>query len=733
MMPLLKRNNFKKTFFAVHSLLSQKRGSILVYIIVVMLIFAVLGTAMVSLFSTSISSSATANESRRAFYLAESGLRYGLSELRKLNGFSTLNIATLNDTLYKMPPSGDFDITVFGAWFFSPMAPGQKIKSFAPGNEITLQVEKGKIPAGFIDKNLPAVIPNLYIVNVGYDLTYSDATAQVTGPPFDISDTSFKLRVSDDFKVNENTSLTQNSSRICLAVKPLNPNSSFTPTGDSAAYLDLDRTALNIFPKTDGCFLLKGIPYFYKTAKDDGTRFTLYNISLKAGTPSPVPVDKTTDYIILAPNNYFITSKGSSGTVTYGGDLDNAVALYDHSSRPLIADLQVTLPYMRQIETGPNYISDGVDASGKEYMKVGGISGSNLGAMWFKETINYGGATDYCSSGECFFKSGIRVFFTLEYSGSGDGLIFSLINGALNSITSIGGDVAAAELLGYSGDGRLNANGTLFIPGSTRNLNPPKIGLEFDTKINFSEPPEYCFVDPNDNVFKLKENTRNDPGSNGKDMVQYVFWGDSSLNIPCRRQPYCGGDLTCEGDPSYDDNRHDAGGGSNPINDRDLNITSYPGPTVGGTSSATQVDVELESDNDWLKGKPTKDGKPYRPQWAVRMEVWRDICGPQPCTPPSLGTYILKTWLRQCKWADCRDVIGYFFEDTRIFYSPTTPVARPAQLVQTIGPITNFDRFIFGFTSQTGAGDLQTATIRNFKLSFIHPGDPFITDDPDWP
>ena len=102
----------------------------------------------------------------------------------------------------------------------------------------------------------------------------------------------------------------------------------------------------------------------------------------------------------------------------------------------------------------------------------------------------------------------------------------------------------------------MNANGTQFIPGSTRNLDPPKIGLEFDTKVNFSEPPQYCFVDPVDNVSKPK-NTRNDPGSNGKDMVQYVFSGDSTLNIPCRREPYCGGVPTCEGDPSYDDNRHD--------------------------------------------------------------------------------------------------------------------------------------------------------------------------------
>ena len=83
MMLRLQRDNFQKIFRAVYSRLSQKSGNILVYIVMIMVIFALLGAVMVSLFSTSISSSATANESRRAFYLSESGIRYGLSELRQ--------------------------------------------------------------------------------------------------------------------------------------------------------------------------------------------------------------------------------------------------------------------------------------------------------------------------------------------------------------------------------------------------------------------------------------------------------------------------------------------------------------------------------------------------------------------------------------------------------------------------------------------------------------------------
>ena len=54
---------------------ASERGNILIYVLMTTVIFAVIGVTMVSLFSTSISSSATANETRRAFYLSESGIR----------------------------------------------------------------------------------------------------------------------------------------------------------------------------------------------------------------------------------------------------------------------------------------------------------------------------------------------------------------------------------------------------------------------------------------------------------------------------------------------------------------------------------------------------------------------------------------------------------------------------------------------------------------------------------
>jgi hypothetical protein len=47
-----------------------------------------------------------------------------------------------------------------------------------------------------------------------------------------------------------------------------------------------------------------------------------------------------------------------------------------------------------------------------------------------------------------------------------------------------------------------------------------------------------------------------------------------------------------------------------------------------------------------------------------------------------------------------------------------------------------FDRFYFGFTGATGAGQTQDALISQFNLSFIREGDPVVDvaagEDPDW-
>ena len=173
-------------------------GNILVYIVMVMLIFGVLGVTMVTLFSTSITATAEPSESRRALYLYESGVRYGMSQLRNI-GFTDATINTLNRTTYNMPPSGQFEVNVFSPWFES--ASNQTIN---PSGSVQLNVAHGDVPDGFLGK-IPTSSPLLRVVNNDYiNISGSGpqetAKAAVSGRSLVDSDT-VQLDLLDDFVV----------------------------------------------------------------------------------------------------------------------------------------------------------------------------------------------------------------------------------------------------------------------------------------------------------------------------------------------------------------------------------------------------------------------------------------------------------------------------------------------------------------------------------------------------
>jgi hypothetical protein len=140
-----------------------------------------------------------------------------------------------------------------------------------------------------------------------------------------------------------------------------------------------------------------------------------------------------------------------------------------------------------------------------------------------------------------------------------------------------------------------------------------------------------------------------------------------------------------------------------PLNLQDLLLTSAD---LGGT---------VDSAIDWLNGAGTKG------PWAVRLEVDRltQLGGE--------GDYELRLWMKQCDSAICDTLNGApdpFFKDTRIIYNEAPNLVQSFRL----DAIKNaqFDRFIFGFTAAAGADQID-ASIGNFNLSFIRPGDPIIT------
>ena len=536
-----------------------ERGNILIYVLMVMVIFGLLGVAMVSLFSTSVSSSATRNDTRRSAYLSEAGIRYAMSELRAAD-FAKTTINNLNATTYKTSSTESFEPNIFSPWF----EPESAIDiSAGDGNDEIVEISEGKLPPGF-NAIIPTDDPFLTLVNYDYIIPIGETSIPDSALAFvtaadDVSGNPKQLKFVLDG--SNNGFVAGKNETLCLAVKPFGPHTVHLPGG---SFL-LKREAAKIFPAVGGSFEINRHGYYYEKAIDKGDHLELIGVnwipSEKEGTWKDIIDAIITDYVILSPRNRFIISEGKSGDVSFGNNMAYAVGVADTSiggSQRRTPDIDFEEEnlenVLRQLESPGNTSLFTFDNDpGDKFITIGAGPGPSFGSIWFRDTRSIGGQRNFCSTGECLFGRGIRAFFTFTSTGnSGEGFIFALTNGQENSINSAGGDIQRSELLGYSGDSRIDnpapPTSPIFLDGVGRGLWPPKIGFEFDTRVNYSATFEqsqgYC-----SSVSDLKENTRNDPLSSDKHAVQYVFWASDSISPPCR---------DTAGRATYDDNRHDA-------------------------------------------------------------------------------------------------------------------------------------------------------------------------------
>ena len=534
--------------------LLSSQGNILVYIVLTMVIFGVLGVTMVSLFSTSISSSATQNDTRRATYLSEAGTRYAMSEM--LSGdFSKTTITDLNDnTEYTLDSTSKFWINVFSPWFELNAA----LYDFGTdGSSIPLKVPEGGIPAGFID-TIPIGDPDFFLVNYDYFPTPPLLTPPLTAiSPVDAvsagSATTLQFILTDDFVASRDE-------QICMAVAPFSGGQDLPTQG----YLDLMPVAKNIFPPLGGALQVQRRNFFYSRRDDSlADRVRLTGVSSVAGEESFGDITvAATDPVILSPRNRLIVSRGRSGEVEFGDNIRYATGFSDvsvaeaQSLKPDIEfDEEANLPsVLSQVEPGAGVVNV-YDDPGNKYLSLS-ASGGSFGAVWFRDTRSIGGVRNFCDTGGCFFNIGFRAFFIISnYTGTdGDGFTFSILNNSNNNIGSVGGDIQLSELLAYAGDSRTTPSPTFpsdFLDGrSGLGLQAPKMAVEFDGKRN-NQSQTICL-----DATTVNLGSRFDPDFSGsdRDVVQYVFWGrDSLINAPCRVNTL----ITPNTNKTYDDNRHD--------------------------------------------------------------------------------------------------------------------------------------------------------------------------------
>ncbi len=537
--------------------MSHPKGNILVYLVVVLLIFGVLGVSLVSLFTTATGSSATPNDAKRARFIAESGIRYALSEIRN-SADVTVAAELLNTTSeFKLGKNGGFTASVF-----SPGLRSDQNKSIgAGGSSLRLNAPySGKFPDDFDVHN---AVNDVYIVDwLRFKGTSppDDSYALVTASPDPGGAIDVTLDVGDNYDADlEDT--------VCFALLTTDAQTNI-PQGSS---IYVNEKASEFFPNSNGAIRILTLTdgsqydYFYETREPpSGGKVELTNVRAMPGDAWTNIADlRVGDYVILSAFNFRLFATGKSDEISTSVGYNRpfwAMARPDEFTiymRELLQEKSIKQAgnVIRTQEAGDKKIELGRGASGTE----------GFGDLWYGGNKTVAGNSNFCNEGRCIFDLGVRVFFTADFNpgaNDGQGLTFALIAGGtlfspVNTKISAGGDFQLPELLAYAGNSQLD-NSPTYLDTTGTGLIPPKMAVEFDTNTDFdaafNSSLAYC------SGSDLVADSRNDPKPENqlRDVVQYVFWGNNEpadFNLACRITP-----------ESYDDNRHDAEGDQASLN-----------------------------------------------------------------------------------------------------------------------------------------------------------------------
>ncbi|NCF64141.1 MAG: hypothetical protein GWP58_14930, partial [Gammaproteobacteria bacterium] len=460
--------------------------------VVLMLIFGALGVIMVSMFTSSTASTVTRNDTRRARYLSESGVRYATSELRNADFEEDIIIDPLNTLTYTVSGAGSFDLNIFSPWFDSNA-------SVNSPDVISLNVPLGELP----DDVAAPVFNNVWVVNYDYvtglgpDITtMRDKAASYTR----VDATNLTVDITADFVVAE-------GERVCLAVEPTQAQSL-----NEGEDLFVFRDARLFFPPFNGAVNIDRVDYAYERLVDDpdNNRVILENLTASQfpntlpAFPLNVAADTggtySGDFVILSPRNYMVMAEGTSDSVSWGNTYAQGVNVYDDSlirpgsRQPDITADEFTSNLSEQ-ETDTRVFE--VDTVA-DTLRIGRGLSDQFGSAFYAGDESIGGDQDYCAQGACLFALGVRVSFLVNFSQQGEGITFTLLGKGFpapltpnNSASSVGGDFELSELMGYAGDSRLvpdpdplNDLDFLATNPDDRGLDPPKIAVEFDTRTN---------------------------------------------------------------------------------------------------------------------------------------------------------------------------------------------------------------------------------------------------------
>ena len=245
---------------------------------------------MVSLFTTATTSSATPNDARRAYNMAESGIRYAFSELID-NDFAEATVNDLNSTTYNLTDAGSFTVNVFSPRFLSADT----------GSQVTLDAQVGNIP----DPNDYSISQNTWIVNHNYDPNFPTPgeSAVISSIVSQTADTLI-LGLDRDFVANPDEV-------VCFAVRP-SDTETYPISLNQGNTLYVELQAQSIFPKRNGAIKINRQSFAYEKRDDQTDRVGLTNLSAFSNGAFPLNIAGTSTYVVLSPANYTVIPEGRS-------------------------------------------------------------------------------------------------------------------------------------------------------------------------------------------------------------------------------------------------------------------------------------------------------------------------------------------------------------------------------------------------------------------------------------
>ncbi|MEI7636486.1 MAG: type II secretion system protein [Syntrophus sp. (in: bacteria)] len=316
----------------VTSVTVNQRGTILLGLIGTMVIFSVLGAAMLSFTNSSTLNQVTSTGSARAYYLAEGGMRYAGSQFKNASDEDAKDVMleSLNNKDFSMGSDGTFHLDVYPYYF--------KTTAIPSGTTLSAKFT-GSVPTDM-------VIPATGYLKIGNSDTtprpYTGRTQSGSNITFTMSPglTGFSAVVNNVLPVGQaaSTTLTRGGNLT------LSSGAGAFPLVNGTFTIGTATSTIGTNPAVFAYKTRSGNVLQYVTLSQDQTSTGTFSVSVPAnayitlmkfvnlssrGTYTPLQASRTISYSVPIG---FVSASGSGpgGKSTYTGTLDNNQELTDH-------------------------------------------------------------------------------------------------------------------------------------------------------------------------------------------------------------------------------------------------------------------------------------------------------------------------------------------------------------------------------------------------------------------